>query len=151
MNLSENFTLDELVYSTIAEKRDIQNVPNAEQIENLKHLAINVLQPIRNKFNCQVYIDSGFRCKELNAAVGGADSSQHRALNKDAAADLRVVKVPMADVFRYIQDYLTFDQLIWEKGSNTSPQWIHVSFSRIRNRKQVLKFNGKNYVSFKLP
>ena len=74
MNLSANFTLLELTKSEAAIRLDIDNTPNEEQIESLRLLCENILQPVRDHFGKPVRISSGFRCAELNSspAVGGS-------------------------------------------------------------------------------
>ena len=61
MKLTANFTLDELIKSQVAERKGINNNPSPEQIENLKALAVNILQPIRSHYNEPLQISSGFR------------------------------------------------------------------------------------------
>ena len=73
--------------------------------------------------------------------IGGAENSQHMALN-GAAMDLDgdVFKDPNNyEMFCFIRDYLDFDQLIWEFGSDENPEWVHVSYNHGQNRRQVLK------------
>lgn len=77
MNLTENFTLEELVHSDTANAKGIDNTPTQEIIDNLKELAENVLQPIRDKWGKPLIVNSGYRCKKLNKAVGGVSTSQH--------------------------------------------------------------------------
>ena len=77
MNLSQNFTLQELIYSDTANAYKINNTPSEPVINNLKALCLNVLQPLRNALGCPIIISSGFRCAELNKCVGGAANSGH--------------------------------------------------------------------------
>lgn len=134
MNLSKNFTLEELTYSATANAYKISNKPNAEQIENLKRLAINILQPIRDKFGV-VRISSGFRCNELNKKVGGKSNSQHRT---GQAVDIGEVKgTKLKDVFKYIKDNLDYDQLLYEMTGGVI--WVHVSYiSKEKNRRMSI-------------
>ena len=85
MQLTKNFTLEELVHSDTANAKGIDNTPTQEIIDNLKELAENVLQPIRDKWGKPLTVNSGYRCKELNKAVGGVSTSQHQ---KGKAADI---------------------------------------------------------------
>ena len=89
MQLSQNFTLAELTKSQTAERRGIKNVPDAEAITNLKLLAENILQPIRNEFG-SFMVSSGYRCPELSIAIGSSKNSQHC---KGQAADFEVANV----------------------------------------------------------
>lgn len=134
MNLTKNFTLEELTYSATASVLKIPNKPNKEQIENLKRLAISILQPIRDKFGA-VTISSGFRCNELNKKVGGKPNSQHL---KGQAADIGYVnKTNPKDVFKYIKDNLDYDQLLYENSGGII--WIHVSYvSKEKNRRMAI-------------
>lgn len=135
MNLTKNFTLEELTYSATANAYKISNKPNAEQIENLKRLAINILQPIRDKFGV-VRISSGFRSTELNKKIrGSAKNSQHMT---GQAADIGEVKgTKLKDVFKYIKDNLDYDQLLYEISGGVI--WIHVSYvSKEKNRRMAI-------------
>ena len=76
MNLTRNFTLSELIKSDTAIRKGINNNPNAEQIEKLKALCENILQPVRDHFG-RVKITSGFRSVELCLAINSSANSQH--------------------------------------------------------------------------
>jgi zinc D-Ala-D-Ala carboxypeptidase len=83
MNLSRNFSLAELTKSDTAIRRGINNNPSADQVEKLKSLCENILQPVRDRFG-RVTITSGFRSGELCLAIGSSINSQH---TKAEAAD----------------------------------------------------------------
>jgi hypothetical protein len=87
MKLTANITLDELTKSQISERKGIPNNPNPTQIENLKALAVNILQPVRSHFDKPLIISSGFRCAQLCVEIGSSVNSQHVADDKAAAAD----------------------------------------------------------------
>jgi len=143
MKLSDNFTLAEMVRSQTARRLNIDNTPNEHQIEFMRELCVNVLQPIRDEFG-PVRVTSGLRVPELNRAIGGSSSSQHCALN-GAAADIDFGD-NNAPVFKWICENVIFDQLIWEFGDESNPDWIHVSYNYGKNRGQILravKRNGK--------
>ncbi len=143
MKLSENFTLAEMVRSQTARRLNIDNTPTPEQIEFMRELCVNVLQPIRDEFG-PVRITSGLRVPDLNRAIGGSSASQHCALN-GAAADIDFGDTN-APVFNWICQNIIFDQLIWEFGDESNPDWIHVSYNYGKNRGQILravKRNGK--------
>lgn len=134
MNLTENFTLNELIYSVTAEKNKIDNRPSVQVIANLKSLCENVLQPLRNALGCPIVITSGFRCAILNKKVGGQSNSQHLM---GQAADLVVPQKNLKDVFNYIKSHLNYDQLLYEYSK--TDKWIHVSFRNDgHNRKQAI-------------
>lgn len=136
MMLSKNFSLAEMTRSTTAQKKRIENVPNEAQIEFLRELCENVLQPVRDEFG-PIHISSGYRSPKLNVAIGGSTSSQHCAL-RGAAADISMGD-DNKDIFNYIKDELVFDQLIWEFGDDENPAWVHVSYHYGHNRGQVLR------------
>lgn len=134
MQLTSNFTLNELVYSATAEKYKIDNRPNVKVIANLKALCENVLQPLRRALGCPIIIISGFRCAELNKKVGGCPNSQHLL---GEAADFVVPQQNLKDVFNYIKVHLPYDQLLFEY--NGTDRWIHVSYRADgKNRRQAI-------------
>ena len=145
MKLSRNLSLAEVTKSATAKRRGIANEPTIEHLENLKALAENIFQPIREEFMCPIFVSSGYRSEELNEAIGGSKTSQHskgQALDLDA--DVYGV-IDNADIFNFVLDRLDFDQLIWEFGTDENPDWVHVSFNNEgRNRLQVLKAVRKN-------
>ena len=126
MNLSRNFTLSELTKSDTAIRKGINNNPNAEQIEKLKALCENILQPVRDHFG-RVKITSGFRSVELCMAIGSSANSQHA---KAEAADFECVGVDNAELADWIKDNLPYDQLIVEYYTPGEPNsgWIHCSY-----------------------
>lgn len=138
MNLSENFTLAEMLRSANASKMGYkeQFTPSKEVVENLTELCTHILQPLRNHIGQSIFIGSGYRCERLNKAVKGAKNSQHLA---GQAADLQATgKMSNRKLFDTILDLeLPFDQLIWEFGTKEEPAWVHVSYSE-RNRGQIL-------------
>ena len=114
MKLTANITLDELTKSQIAERKGINNNPNPQQIENLKALAVNVLQPIRSHFDKPLIISSGFRCAELCLEIGSSINSQHVADDEAAAADFEIPGVDNRELARWIRNNLEVDQGILE-------------------------------------
>lgn len=143
MKISQHLTLAELIRSESAKRLGISNMPTQEHIENLKQLAENIFEPIRNHFGSPIYISSGYRSQKLNAAIGGALNSQH---NRGQAIDIDMdgTDIKNSAIFEYAKT-LPFDQLIWEFGTKDNPDWVHISYSPL-NRKQILyatKRNGK--------
>ena len=120
MNLSQNFTLEELTRSEAAARNSWDNTPNEAEIENLKRLAA-MLQDVKAAVGGKpVIINSGFRSKQVNDAVGSNDRSQHRL---GCAADLRVPGMtPRQVVEACIEAKAPFDQIILEFDS-----WTHIS------------------------
>lgn len=126
------FTIEEMTKSSTAKANGIDNTPNQTAIDNLTKLIEIVLDPLREWYGKPIRVNSGYRCKVLNKAMGGAKSSQHML---GEAADITVgSKEENEKLFDYIKDNLEFDQLINE--SNFS--WVHVSYREGRLRKQVL-------------
>lgn len=135
MNLSQNFTLQELIYSDTANAYKINNTPSEPVINNLKALCLNVLQPLRNALGCPIIISSGFRCAVLNKKVGGTAASQHLY---GQAADFIVPQKNLKDVFNYIKSHLPYDQLLFEYNSS-GDRWIHVSYRADgKNRRRAI-------------
>jgi hypothetical protein len=150
-NLSEHFTLAMLCYSDTAKRRGISNVPSNAEINNLKYLANNVLECVWNRFckdengnenGKKVIVNSGYRGKLLNAAVGGATTSQHCF---GEAADIEIAGISNYELATWIRDNVAFDQLILEFANNLSVDpnsgWVHVSYRYGRLRKSVLTIN----------
>ena len=144
MNLSKNLSLAEMTRSESAKRSGIKNEPTAEHLNNMKKLAVNVFQPIRDHFNTPIHISSGYRSLALNKAIKGSLSSQHCS-GEAIDIDMDNTGITNAQIFNWIKDNLSFDQLIWEFGTDKNPDWVHVSFeSNGKQRKQVLKATKKN-------
>jgi hypothetical protein len=147
MKLSQHLDLSEVTRSESAKRNQISNMPTGEHIANFMILAEKVFEPIREHFGVPIHISSGYRSKELNAKIGGSASSQHckgQAIDIDMDGSTNGVTNKM--VYDYIKDNLKFDQLIWEFGDDTNPDWVHVSYNEGKNRNQKLKAiksNGK--------
>ena len=140
MNLSEHLSLAEVIRSETAKRKGISNMPTEEHIANFKLLAENVFEKVRAHFGCPIHISSGYRSKELNDAVGGSQTSQHsKGQAIDIDMDGSANGVSNADVYNFIKDNIEFDQLIWEFGTDSNPDWVHVSYAQGKNRKQKLK------------
>lgn len=142
MELSANFTLNELVKSQTAARRGIENTPSGDEIAALRAVTANVLQPVRDRFARPVRVSSGYRCAALCLAIGSTATSQH---TKGQAADFEVPGVPNPEVAAYIRDNLDYDQLILEfhepdKGPDSG--WVHCSYiDADTNRRQTLTIN----------
>jgi hypothetical protein len=137
MELSPNFTLAELTKSQTAERKGIDNYPESSHIENLKLLAENILQPIRDKFGPFI-VSSGYRSPELCVAVGSTIKSQHA---KGQAADFEVPGIDNLELAEWVQDNLDFDQLILEcyMPGNPNSGWVHCSIAD-KPRGEVLTY-----------
>ena len=137
MKLSENFELNELIKSQIAERKGISNNPSTDQINNLKDLCLNVLQPIRSHFDSPVIISSGYQSPELCVAIGSKPTSQH---SEGKAADIEIANVDNKELAMWIKNNINFDQLILEfyKEDDPNSGWVHVSYNGDKNRKEFL-------------
>jgi hypothetical protein len=134
------FTIRELIKSTTAIERHIDNSPSKEVERSLTALVEKILDPLREAYGKPIIVTSGYRCARLNKVVGGAPSSQHV---KGEAADIRSVQdTPEENRKLYdliVKLKLPFDQLINEHGYD----WVHVSFGA-RHRRQQLRAVWKN-------
>ena len=137
MKLSRNFSLSELTKSDTAIRKGIDNNPNSEQIDKLKLLCEEILQPVRDHFG-RVRITSGYRSPELCLAIGSSINSQHAQAE---AADFEVIGTSNAEVSDWIQDNLEFDLLILEfwKPSEKNSGWVHCSYVEDSPRKSYLR------------
>ena len=147
--LAKNFTFGEL---TTTSRKELAAKNAAEAVDFLdagKALAA-MLQAVRDHFGKPVKVHSGFRGRTLNAAVGGADTSQHLTFQ---AADFHVEGVELVDVFDWIRKSsgLPFGQVILEGASPDNPTWIHLSLGEpwrpAAKCRQALRFDGKRYSS----
>ena len=141
-NISEHISYIEATNSITAKRHNIDNTPNKEQLSRMKELADNIFEPLRKGLgNKPINIAIFYRSPELNEKIKGAKNSQHMALN-GAAIDLDndscINCSTNKELFDYIKDNLEFDQLIWEFGDDSNPGWVHVSYNKGKNRKQVL-------------
>jgi len=147
--ISKHISYKEGVYSRTATRRSIKNNPNAEQMENMISIAEKVFEPLRMWVSGPIKINSFFRSPELNKAIGGSGKSQHchgQAIDLDDTFG----RATNAEMYKFIKENLDFDQIIWEFGDDTNPDWVHVSYvSPEQNRNRCLKAykeNGKtNY------
>jgi len=139
MYLTENISLKELTKSESATRFGLSNEPSQVEIDNLKKLAVNILQPIRDHFNRPLIITSGYRSAELCVKIGSSVSSQH---TKGQAADFEIDGIANKALSDYIHFNLDYDQLILEFWSPDAPNsgWVHCSYKgEGQNRKQYLR------------
>jgi zinc D-Ala-D-Ala carboxypeptidase len=133
MNLTKNFTLAEMTFSQTATRNNIRNIPDDQDIKNLKLLCQKILQPLRDNLGKPIKVTSGYRSPILNKAIGGSTNSQHTL---GQAADIIVPGLTARQICRKIIDLkLPYDQLILEFDS-----WCHVSYGN-RHRRQILTIN----------
>lgn len=154
MRLSKHFTLAEMTKSHYAERHNIDNSLNPElqgqTVANLEHLCECVLEPIRAHFGKPIVPSSGYRCPELNRAIGGSPKSQHM---DGEAVDIEIPGVRNVDLAYWIALNLTFDQLILECYSEDDPTagWVHVSFRRQGGNRQDVRTIGRTVSTEGLP
>jgi zinc D-Ala-D-Ala carboxypeptidase len=143
MNLTKNFTLEEMTKSETALRYDIDNTPNEQEISAMKLLAEKVLQPVRDHFGKGVKVNSGFRNQDVNQKVGGSRNSDHI---RGQACDIEIPGIPNAELAEWIKDNLEFNQLILEFYTPGVPDsgWVHVSYIPEDNKKQVLTATKKD-------
>ena len=143
MSLTKNFSLIELTKSQTATRKGIDNTPSTEHQENLKRLCETILQPIRDHFGHVVSVSSGYRSPELCVAIGSSTKSQHA---RGEAADFEIFGVSNKELADYIDQNLTYDQLILEywKESDPNSGWVHCSFTLNGNRRQYLRAYKEN-------
>ena len=144
IKISKNFSLSEMVKSATAVRLGVDNSPSSIHLVNLTHLAIHILQPVRDKFGV-ITINSGYRSPALNAKVGGSKTSQHC---NGQAGDFESFSTPNPELALWISKNLDFDQLILEfyDGKDPNSGWVHCSYNLMGNRKAMLtalKTGGK--------
>ena len=145
MQISEHFSLQELSVSELAVRNGWDNSPSPQELENLTRLA-QLLEQVRTLLSKPIVINSAYRSKQVNDAVGSKDSSQHRI---GCAADIRVVGMNPDEVCRAIMaSDIQYDQIIREfydpeKGGG----WTHISVPNkpndyFRYSKLIIDRNG---------
>jgi zinc D-Ala-D-Ala carboxypeptidase len=144
MKLSPNFSLQELTFSQVAARRGLDNTPPPKVKDNLERLAF-FLEQVRKLFNKPLLINSGYRSREVNEAVGGSKTSQHC---EGCAVDFNVKGMsPNAVVRAIVDNDVPYDQVILEFDS-----WIHLSIpntKELKPRKQALIIDNKGKREFK--
>jgi len=142
--ISKHISEKEGVYSTTATRRGIDNIPNSDELNNMRLLAEEVFEPLRAYVGGPIKINSFFRSAELNKAIGGSSKSQHC---KGQAMDIDDTfgRMTNAEMYYWIKEHLDFDQMIWEFGDDENPDWVHVSYvSGNENRNRCLRAIRKN-------
>lgn len=144
--LSTNFTLEELCKSQTAARRGIDNMPREPEdeaiIENLTRVCERILQPVRDHFGVAFSPSSGYRCPELNEAIGSKDTSQHV---KGEAVDFEVPGIANPELAAWIVENLEYDQVILEFYTPGEPNsgWVHCSVTGGANRRVALTINSE--------
>lgn len=139
------FTISELIKSDTAIERRIWNGASREVEDNLRQLVDNILDPLRERCGKPITVNSGYRCPEVNKAVGGVANSQHVT---GCAADITTGSVEgnRALMRLLVDGGLHFDQLIDEANY----KWVHVSYNPYGvNRRELLRMRGGKYTALK--
>ena len=142
--ISKHISDKEGVYSRTAMRKGIDNIPNEDELTNMKLLAEEVFEPLRRWVGSPIKINSFFRGLPLNTAIGGAKSSQHM---KGQAMDIDDTfgHATNAEMYNWVKENLDFDQMIWEFGDDNNPNWVHISYvNEIDNRNRCLKAYKEN-------
>ena len=140
--ISDNISYKEATRSETAQRLGISNKPKKEHIENMELIAEKIFQPLREWVDHPIRINSFYRSEELNSRIGGAISSAHK---EGLAIDITSLgEKTNLEMFHYIKDHLDYDILINEyPNEEGEPKWIHVSWNKKKNRKQVLEIKRK--------
>ena len=137
MKLTKNFTSEELTASCTAKRLGLKNYPDSYVMGNLRRLCANILQPIRDEWGAPIIVGSGYRCTQLNAAVGGVVNSDHLY---GCAADIKTLhdrpldNKQLFDLIRKMHaegKLPSLKQCIDEYDYN----WIHISYQDGRTAK----------------
>lgn len=136
-DISEHISYREATFSATAKRLGIKNEPDEAAIYRMKIVAEECFEPLRKWYGKPIKINSFYRCKELNKIVKGSATSQHvtgEAIDMDAGSLQENKKI-----YDWCKANLVFDQLIWEYGNDTGPDWVHISFCHKYNRNQTLR------------
>jgi hypothetical protein len=137
--LSKHVSLREGVYSRTAQRLGLKNDPTDEHLLNMITISEKVFEPLRAHVGGAIKINSFYRGPDLNKAIGGSSKSQH-CHGQAIDIDDTLGHATNAEMYKWIKDNLSFDQMIWEFGTDKNPDWVHVSFvSEEKNRNRCLK------------
>ena len=142
--ISRYLSYREATHSAYAVSSSIANVPNERQTQLIKAFGEKYFDSLRIRVGSPLYVSSLYRSVALNNAIGGAKVSEHMILADVVACDIdqdEKGKVGNRALFFIIQYQTTYRKLIWEFGTTTAPQWVHVSWSPYpdRNIKKVYR------------
>lgn len=138
--ISDNFQYWEFVSSDKAVRLGIKNIPTETEWRNIEALVHNVLQPMREVLDMPIQVNSGFRCHELNKAVGSSNTSFHRL---GCAADIDSDTIPLMEILQAAYQQPKWSEIIAEYFPHG---WVHVAYKEGDNRKMLkLKDPAHNY------
>ncbi len=132
MNLSEHFTLEEMTFSEAASRRNLDNTPDEEALDNLKHTA-ECMEKVRDLLGSAIAVNSAYRSPEVNKAVGSTSKKSQHLSGQAVDFTCRGFGTPRDVVEAVIASDIEFDQIILEFD-----RWVHISFTKGRNRQQAL-------------
>ena len=149
--ISEHVSLKEGIESHTATRLNIDNIPRELDLINMKTIAKQVFEPLREFVGGPIIINSFYRSPKLNSAIGGSTSSQHC---KGCAFDIddKYGYKTNAEMFKYIQCNLDYDQMIWEFGDVNNPDWVHVSYvsEDVNRRRCLIAYKENNKTKYKV-
>jgi hypothetical protein len=134
--ISKHITYHEATFSATALRLGIDNKPSEDILNNMKLVAKMCFEPLREWYGKPITINSFYRSSDLNKAVKGAKNSDHVkgfAIDIDTPSNSENKKL-----FNWLKSNVEYDQLIWEYGNASGPDWVHISFKPKNNRKQIL-------------
>lgn len=136
---SDFFTLKEFTKSSTATRLKIDNTPSAEVLRNLQYGVQMILDPLRRIHQQPIVITSGYRCAQLNKAVGGVSNSWH---TKGNAADIHIKdEVEARKIFDILKTLPSVDTVLFEHSRRS--QWIHVQWDMNKTPRHHFNFNFK--------
>jgi len=141
MNLTENFTLEEMSHSNMAVRKQIKNVPDEKAAANLKQLAETILEPIRKELGVPIRILSGYRCPTVNKLVGGAVNSQHML---GQAADTAAVGMDTETFYKAVKKLVKEKKIVCGQVIQEFNAWVHISTPSLSVKKNSFLRAVKN-------
>ena len=134
--ISKHISFDEATKSITAIRRGIFNKPGKVELANMKLVAEKCFEPLREWYGKPIKINSFYRSKALNTAVGGSSTSDHvkgMAIDLDTGNNAENLKL-----FNWLKDNVEYTQLIFEYGDKSGPDWVHISYDKNNLKKQIL-------------
>ncbi len=146
MYLSDHFNIDEASKDSTAIRLGIENTPPKFIIPNLKLIAENILEPIRDEYGEPFSPQSWYRCAELNQLLGGKSNSLHR---QGLAVDLELLGWDNDDFAHWCAEFLDYDRIILEYHDAARPNsgWVHLQIvpDASTYRREFMRYDGAHY------
>jgi len=135
--ISKHITINEATFSQKAYDNKVSNTPNEAQFEAMQLVAEKLFEPLREWYGKPIKINSFFRSTEVNKLVKGATNSNHlRGEAIDLTGGSRAENKKIFDWCK--SNFKDFDELIFEYGDSTGPDWVHISYKSKGNRKKII-------------